>query len=162
MIEIRRVSPDEYETVGDLTVGVYVGGGFVEPDDPYVGRLRDTATRDAQGEVVVAVADGEIVGSLTLAEPMSRLADIAEKDELELRMLAVAPEARRRGVGSALVRHGLDAAYERGDRAVVISTEPAMVDARRIYDRNGFVPVAERNWVPVPGVELTAMVRELV
>ena len=52
--------------------------------------------------------------------------------------------------------------YERGDRAVVISTEPAMVDARRIYDRNGFVPVAERNWVPVPGVELTAMVRELV
>ncbi|WP_420753940.1 GNAT family N-acetyltransferase [Rhodococcus sp. O3] len=162
MIEIRRVSPDEYETVGDLTVDVYVGGGFVEPDDPYVARLRDTATRDAQGEVVVAVADGEIVGSLTLAEPKSRLADIAEEDELELRMLAVAPAARRRGVGSALVRHALDTAYERGDRAVVISTEPAMVDARRIYDRNGFVPVAERNWVPVPGVELTAMVRELV
>ena len=96
MIEIRRVSPDEYETVGDLTVDVYVGGGFVEPDDPYVARLRDTATRNAQGEVVVAVADGEIVGSLTLAEPKSRLADIAEEDELELRMLAVAPAARRR------------------------------------------------------------------
>ncbi|MDX5311508.1 MAG: GNAT family N-acetyltransferase, partial [Rhodococcus sp. (in: high G+C Gram-positive bacteria)] len=31
-----------------------------------------------------------------------------------------------------------------------------------IYDRNGFVPVTERDWAPVPGVELTTLVRELV
>jgi hypothetical protein len=44
----------------------------------------------------------------------------------------------------------------------VISTQSDMVDARRIYDRNGFVPAPERNWEPVPGMELTALVRELV
>lgn len=77
-------------------------------------------------------------------------------------MLAVSPDARGSGVGSALVRHVLDTAYDRGDRAVVMSTQPDMEDARRIYDRNGFVPVPERNWVPVPGVELTVLVRELV
>ncbi|MFD5810901.1 GNAT family N-acetyltransferase [Rhodococcus aetherivorans] len=162
MIEIRRVSPDEYDAVGALTVDVYVGGGFVEPDDPYAERLRDTAARDKHTEVVVALADGEIVGSVTLAEPASRFAHIAEKGELEFRMLAVAPSARGRGVGSALVRHVLDTAYDRGDRAVVLSTQPDMVDARRIYDRNGFVPVPERDWAPVPGVELSTLVRELV
>lgn len=161
VIEIRTARPDEYGAIGALTVDVYVGGGFVAPDGPYAATLRDTATRAVQADVVVAVLDGGIVGSVTIAEPSSRYADIAEAGELEFRMLAVAPAARGRGVGSALVRHVLDTARERGDRAVVLSTEPGMVAARRIYDRHGFVPDPERNWAPVPGVELTALVREL-
>lgn len=162
MIDIRPVTPAEYETVGALTADVYIGGGFVTETDGYADRLRDTASRAEHADVVVAVVGEEIVGSVTIAHPESPLADVAEKGELEFRMLAVAPAARGKGVGSALVRHVLDVAYDRGDRAVVISTQPDMVDARRIYDRNGFVPVPERNWEPVPGMELTALVRELV
>lgn len=52
-------------------------------------------------------------------------------------------------------------AYDRGDHSVVISTQPEMVDARRIYDRNGFVPDPERAWEPIRGMELTVMVRGL-
>lgn len=162
MIEIRDVTPDEYEVVGDLTVIAYVGGGFVEAHDPYTERLRDTAGRVEKADVRVAVIDGRVVGSVTIADPASPYADVAQPGELELRMLAVSPDARGSGVGSALVRHVLDIAYDRGDRAVVMSTQPSMEAARRIYDRNGFVPVAERNWHPVPGVELTVLVRELV
>lgn len=162
MIDIRPVTPADYETVGELTADVYIAGGFVSEADEYAERLRDTAARAEQAAVVVAEVGGEIVGSVTIAEPESPFADVAETGELEFRMLAVAPTARGKGVGSALVRHVLDVAYERGDRAVVISTQPEMVEARRIYDRNGFVAVPERNWEPVPGTELTALVRELV
>ncbi|MGF7124174.1 GNAT family N-acetyltransferase [Rhodococcus sp. TAF43] len=162
MIDIRPVTPADYDTVGELTADVYIDGGFVSDSDMYAERLRDTATRADQADVVVALVDGEIVGSVTIAEPESPFADVAEKGELEFRMLAVAASARGKGVGSALVRHVLDVAYDRGDRAVVISTQPDMVDARRIYDRNGFVPAPERNWEPIPGMELTALVRELV
>lgn len=162
MIDIRPATPADYQTVAELTADVYIGGGFVSEADTYADRLRDTATRAEQAKVVVAEVDGEIVGSVTIAEPASPFADVAEKGELEFRMLAVSETARGKGVGSALVRHVLDVAYDRGDRAVIISTQSDMVDARRIYDRNGFVPAPERNWEPVPGLELTALVRELV
>ncbi|WP_137724319.1 GNAT family N-acetyltransferase [Prescottella subtropica] len=162
MIDIRTATPADFDTIGDLTAGVYIGDGFVSEDDVYAQHLRDTAVRAEQARVMVAEVEGEIVGSVTIAEPGTPFADVAAKGELEFRMLAVSQSARGKGVGSALVRYVLDVAYERGDQAVVISTQPQMADARRIYDRNGFVPAPERNWEPVPGVELTALVRELV
>lgn len=160
MIEIRPAAPADFEAVAALTVDAYVTGGFVAPGSDYVVKLQDTPARAEHAEVVVAVTNGEVVGSVTVAEPESPFADVAGPGELEFRMLAVAPTARGKGVGSALVRYALDAAYDRGKHAVVISTEPGMVDARRIYDRNQFVPAPERNWEPVAGTELTVLVRE--
>ncbi|MGW0040485.1 GNAT family N-acetyltransferase [Rhodococcus sp. NPDC003348] len=162
MISIRPVDPADFDAVAELTVDSYVGGGFVAEASGYVQRLRDTATRADQAEVLVAEWDGEVVGSVTIAEPGTPFSDVAQDGELEFRMLAVSSEARGKGAGSALVRHVLDTAYDRGLQAVVISTEPEMVDARRIYDRNDFVHVPDRDWQPVPGMELTVLVREIV
>lgn len=162
MITIRPVDPADYDAVADLTVDSYVGGGFVDEGTGYVERLRDTASRAEQAEVVVAELNGEVVGSVTIAEPGTPFADVAQDGELEFRMLAVSSEARGRGAGSALVRHVLDAAYDRGLGAVVLSTEEEMADARRIYDRNDFVHTPERDWAPVPGRDLTVLVREIV
>ncbi|EME19096.1 GNAT family N-acetyltransferase [Rhodococcus triatomae] len=162
MITIRPVEPTDFDTVADLTVESYVSGGFVAEASAYVHRLRDTAGRSDQAEVLVAELDGEVVGSVTIAEPGTPFSDVATDGELEFRMLAVSPAARGRGAGSALVRHVLDAAYDRGLHAVVISTEPEMVEARRIYDRNDFVHVPERDWEPVRGMSLTVLVREIV
>ncbi|CRK54087.1 conserved hypothetical protein [Rhodococcus sp. RD6.2] len=162
MITIRPAEPTDFDAVADLTVESYVSGGFVAEASAYVQRLRDTAGRSDQAEVVVAELDGEVVGSVTIAEPGTPFSDVATDGELEFRMLAVSPAARGRGAGSALVRHVLDAAYDRGLRAVVISTEPEMIDARRIYDRNDFVHMPERDWEPVRGMPLTVLVREIV
>ncbi|MFF0814368.1 GNAT family N-acetyltransferase [Rhodococcus sp. NPDC003318] len=162
MITIRPVDPADFDAVADLTVESYVGGGFVAEASSYVRHLRDTAGRAEQAEVVVAEWQGEVVGSVTIAEPGTAYSDVARTGELEFRMLAVSSAARRKGAGSALVRHVLDAAYDRGLHAVVISTEPEMVDARRIYDRNDFVHMPDRDWEPAPGMGLTVLVREIV
>lgn len=162
MISIRPAEPADFDAVADLTVESYVGGGYVDEGSGYADRLRDTASRAENAEVVVAEWNGRVVGSVTIAEPGTPFADVARDGELEFRMLAVSSDARCKGAGSALVRHVLDTAYDRGLGAVVISTESDMVAARRIYDRNDFVHAPERDWEPEPGRGLTVLVREIV
>jgi ribosomal protein S18 acetylase RimI-like enzyme len=156
-IEIRPARATEFEEIGALTVTVYLGEGHVHPDSPYLEELLDTATRAATARVVVAVRDGELLGSLTIAEPGTPYADIARPDELEFRMLAVAKSARGQGVGGALVGAVLDAARAGGYPAVILTTMSTMADARRIYERMGFVHVPERDWHTDSGKPLTVM-----
>jgi ribosomal protein S18 acetylase RimI-like enzyme len=61
-------------------------------------------------------------------------------------MLAVAPEARRRGVAERLVVAALREAVARGTGRVVLSTLDSMQAAHRLYQRLGFVPAPERDW----------------
>ncbi|GHD99206.1 bifunctional helix-turn-helix transcriptional regulator/GNAT family N-acetyltransferase [Streptomyces alanosinicus] len=61
-----------------------------------------------------------------------------------LRLLLVEPEARGHGVGDRLVRAVLDFARGAGYRELVLWTNDVLAGARRIYQRHGFVLVAER------------------
>lgn len=77
-------------------------------------------------------------------------------------MLAVAAEARGAGVGEALVRACVDRARALdGVSALVLSTQPAMLGAQRIYARLGFVRTPERDWAPVPALTLLTYRLEL-
>ena len=69
-------------------------------------------------------------------------------------MLAVAPEARGKGVGEALARMCLDRFRTEGARSVVICSLPEMTSAHRVYERLGFYRVPELDWEPVAGVQL--------
>lgn len=141
--------------VGEVTVAAYAEftGG---PEDGYVDLLRDAARRDREAELWVAERDGEVVGSVTIALPGSPWREIGADDEGEFRMLAVAPSARRQGVGDALTQLVFDRFRELGSNAIVLSSLAQMSDAHRVYERAGFVRVPERDWSPVPGVDLVA------
>lgn len=151
---IRAARVDEFAAIGALTTDVYIGEGFIPESSLYAAELADTAARAAVGEVLVAELAGALVGSVTVARPDTSLAPIATADELEFRMLAVAKTARGRGIGEAMVRYILDRAAAEGYRAVVLSTMTAMTDARRLYERLGFVHAADRDWEVIPGVLL--------
>ncbi|MDV5148270.1 GNAT family N-acetyltransferase [Streptomyces sp. SBC-4] len=155
---IRAVRPEEYEELGDLTGLTYLNDGLLlhGEDDFYLAVLRDTARRAREAEVLVAVdADERIIGGVTYARGDTTWADIAVAGEAEFRMLVVAPEARGRGVGEALVRACADRAGAAPECArLVLSTSPTMVSAHRIYERMGFVRTPERDWEPVPGFRL--------
>jgi hypothetical protein len=43
----------------------------------------------------------------------------------------------------------------------VISTDPRMVSAHRLYERLAFTRLPERDWSPLPGVRLRVYAREL-
>lgn len=155
VVELRAAQAADLGAIGALTVEVY--RPLLPPGDPYLLRLADVRKRFERAEVVVATVDGAVVGSLTMAEHGTRFADVAREGELEFRMLAVSTQARGLGVGSGLVAYVLGQARARGRSAVVISTMPNMVAARRIYDRLGFVRVPERDWSPEPGLIITVL-----
>lgn len=77
---------------------------------------------------------GAIVGSLTLVvfcAPTGARAGIED--------VVVAPEARGRGVGAALVLDALDRAAGAGARTVDLTSRPSRQAANRLYLRLGFV-----------------------
>ncbi|WP_067862500.1 GNAT family N-acetyltransferase [Nocardia shimofusensis] len=154
---VRTATTADHDSIGALTVAVYVGEGYISPESPYADELADTARRAGSATLLVAEHDGEVVGSLTVARPGTPYADIARPGELEFRMLAVSSGARGLGAGTALVRTVIELARIEAFDAVVLTTMPAMADARRLYDRLGFTHAPQRDWVTPSGLRLTVM-----
>ncbi|HSX99735.1 MAG TPA: GNAT family N-acetyltransferase, partial [Streptomyces sp.] len=108
-------------------------------------------------------AEGQVLGGVTFVPAGGPMADIAREGEAEIRMLAVAPQARGRGAGEALVRACVERARTvEGCVRVVLSTQRSMHAAHRIYERLGFTRTPERDWNPLPEVlDLTLITYEL-
>ncbi|MCX4513154.1 GNAT family N-acetyltransferase [Streptomyces sp. NBC_01619] len=161
----RQAKPEEYETLGEITAQAYLGDGLLAfgEDDGYLDALRDVAKRAAAAEVLVAVdSDERILGGVTFVPDGGPMADIARPGEAEIRMPAVAPAARGRGAGEMLVRACVEQARAvPGCRRLVLSTQRTMRSAHRIYLRLGFARTPERDWEPLPGLELLAYGLEL-
>ncbi|NCT90657.1 GNAT family N-acetyltransferase [Cellulomonas sp. APG4] len=145
-MQIRTAHEDELARVGDLTAQAYLADGLIEADHDYVDELRSAVRRAHEATVLVAVESGAVVGTVTLTGHGSEWAEVARDGEAEIRMLAVDPLARGRGVGERLVVAAVDAARERGARAFVLSSLEEMRTAHRIYERLGMVRVPERDW----------------
>lgn len=111
---------------------------------------------------MVALENRSIFGAVTYVPgPQSPWAELLNDGEAGVRMLAVLPAARRRGVGTALVLACIVQARHEGRHRVCLHTTPWMSGARRIYEELGFRRDPERDWVPVPGVPLLGFVCDL-
>ncbi|MGY2702659.1 GNAT family N-acetyltransferase [Nocardioides sp. HB32] len=157
---VRRAHPEDLAAAGEVTVAAYAE--FTEgPDDHYIALLRDAAKRDREAELWVAERDGDVLGTVTIALPGSPWREIGAEDEGEFRMLAVSPTARRQGVGEVLTRLVMERFRELGFRGVVLSSLAEMTSAHRVYERHGFRRAPDRDWSPMPGVDLIAFVADL-
>jgi len=106
---------------------------FGRPDE---ASLVDTL-RETDGALsLVAVVNDRIVGHIlfTSVHIEGQIAGPA----VGLAPMAVLPERQRQGIGSMLVRAGLDACRSAGDTAVVVLGHPDF------YPRFGFVPAVTR------------------
>lgn len=136
-------------------------GGFDATTGGYEAVLADAADRARTAEVLVAADpaaadDRWLLGAVTYVPGPGPYAEFADSDVAGLRMLAVAPGARRRGVGSALVRACIARAERDGRRALVLHTTPAMADAARLYPRLGFRRTPQRDFTTSDGTPLVA------
>lgn len=156
-LTVRPAGPGELPEVGRLTLAAYLADGAVNPGGSYAAELTDAAWRAREAELLVAVdVNGALLGTVTVCPPGSPLREISRPGELEFRMLGVAPEARGRGVGTALVTAVLQRAAQLGAHRVVLCSAERMHAAHRLYGRLGFVRLPERDWQPVPGFSLLA------
>lgn len=60
--------------------------------------------------------------------------------EMEVLNLAVAADARRKGIGGALLQEAISWGEEMGARRVFLEVRAGNSTARQFYERNGFVP----------------------
>lgn len=155
---VRDAGPGERDAVRALTLAAYAE--FARVMAPEAWALLDRAIRvalDARGvaECIVAERGGRIVGSVFLFPPASdAYTGLAEPPQWpELRLLAVAAEARGLGVGEALVRECARRARASGAAALGLHTSASMATARRMYARLGFVRAPEYDFRP-DGAEL--------
>lgn len=150
---IRAVEPSEkgrLSEIGELTALAYLADGLVDIANPYVPMLKDAHAR-AEHATLLMLADGEegsgpAVGTLTVVPPGSRFIELAQGNEYELRMLAVSPIERGRGIGAKLTEHGMELAAASGAERVVLSTMESMHAAHRLYERLGFERREDLDW----------------
>ncbi len=142
-VQIRQADLAEADQVGILAEQVYRQGGWA--DERYSPILLDASSRIEEAEVLVAVADGAIVGTVTVARPGSRFANMARPGEAEIRILAVEAAARGRGIADRLMTACESLARGEGFAAVILCTEPDMCAARRLYQRRGYVRQPDRD-----------------
>ena len=157
---VHPAGPEDFDRIAELTVGVYVGGGLA--DQGYATELADVAGRASRAELlVVRDDDGSVVGSVALVLAGDFGEITTSDDEAAFRMLVVDPAVQGRGIGQLLVTTCLDRARAAAKRRMVIATGTRMTAAQRLYERLGFMRLPERDWSPVPGIDLLVYSRDL-
>lgn len=160
-IDYRTARPDEYADVAEILLSAYRVDGLIPSGTGYETHLADVAGRAADSEVIVAVENGEILGTVTYCPNGSTSAEIASPGEGEFRMLGVGPSARRRGIGTGLTLYCIERSRALGYSAVLLSSSPKMRAAHLLYEELGFVRVPDLDWSPNEQVDLLAYRLEL-
>ncbi|MEU6380805.1 GNAT family N-acetyltransferase [Streptomyces sp. NPDC046909] len=132
---IRRALPDDDEELGRLDRATWspLHAVMPEPQPPY-GPFFDE--RHSPDDHLVAELDRRIVGyvRLTFPTPLASNAHVRQ-----IQGLAVAEDARGRGVGRALIRAVTDEARRRGARRLTLRVLGHNTPARKLYESEGFV-----------------------
>ena len=158
-VHIRDARGSDRQAVGVVTLAAYEEYAAALPADVWRG-YRDeivaTLADVGAAEQVVAELDGAIVGTALLYPAGTRLdrpdGSAVALEWPEMRLLAVAPAARGRGVGSAIVRECVRRARAVGAEAITLHTTDVMAAAMAMYERMGFSRAAELDFSPAEGV----------
>lgn len=88
---------------------------------------------DRGGQVFFVLESGAVLGTCAVLRHSSTLYEIAK--------MAVAPQARGRGLGDLLMNAALGFARESGARRVAIVSNTVLAPALRLYRKHGFLEV---------------------
>ena len=135
---VREEVPEDYEAIRNLNRLAFGGNEEAE----LVDRLRNTRLVVVS---LVAVEGDEIAGHILFSDlPIETNEGVI--DAVSLAPMAVHPKFQRQGIGSALVRQGLDICRKRGKAIVVVLGHPGY------YPRFGFsAPLAKDLHGPFSG-----------
>jgi ribosomal protein S18 acetylase RimI-like enzyme len=117
---------------------------LAEGDWPRLVKSLDPETyRRAGATLLVAEVDGRVCGSVVYCAPGRSDPAVYPADWASIRALAVDPSARVTGMGRALTQACIDQARKNNVGVIGLHTSEAMVVARGLYERMGFVVVRE-------------------
>ncbi|MBN8202793.1 GNAT family N-acetyltransferase (plasmid) [Cytobacillus firmus] len=153
MLKIRDALINEGEWIREQRVNAY---GEHEKKIPkrHWDTLKKSILSDTDEQVdvelLVAELNEEVVGSVVLYPAKSDAYEglIDSLNYPELRMLAVAPHVRNKGIGEALVNECIRRAKAKGFQFIGLHTADFMNSAMRLYERMGFVRLPQFDFEP--------------
>jgi ribosomal protein S18 acetylase RimI-like enzyme len=163
-ITVREAVPEEYDEAGRLMVEAYEQYRPVFPSefwDGYNDELRDVTTRAERAVILVAEEAGTIVGTLALYPP----GDVKShwpQDWTGVRVLAVSPQHRRKGIARILMDESIRRARAWGSPVLALNTAGYMTPAVGLYEALGFRRLPEHEHLMASGTLLRAYGIELV
>jgi ribosomal-protein-alanine N-acetyltransferase len=104
-----------------------------------------------QGSAAVVDADGLVLGWVA----------VRGDEPADLTRIAVHPDARRRGLGRALLDEGFELARREGADRMLLEVAATNGPALRLYRSAGFVEISRRRGYYGPGVDALVMERRL-
>jgi ribosomal protein S18 acetylase RimI-like enzyme len=157
---LRDARPDEFDAVARLLRDAYRQYEKFMPAEAwrhYLRDIMDVRSRLDVAELIVAEVDGELAGTVTLY-PRAAGSTVEGWPEgwAGVRLLAVHPSCRGRGIGRALMDECTRRCRERGIRTIGLHTTVMMEVARGMYERMGFVRVPEYDHHPRPDIVVIA------
>ena len=154
---IRDARPEDRDAIREVTLAAYQEYAALMPGfwNGYRENIIVSLDEVGSAEQLVAEHHGVVAGTALLYPP--RRMQISRSDALdmpwpEVRLLAVAPVARGRGVGAALMQECVRRVRKTGGRVLSLHTTDMMQAALRMYERMGFVRAPELDFHPAPGV----------
>jgi ribosomal protein S18 acetylase RimI-like enzyme len=145
-VSVRRANLSDVPTITQLVVDEASEVVAREPtfryipDAPNVERRYASRVRDPGRAVFVAVIDQAFVGFVdaVLVEKVDAGAYLAPGLDVYIEEVIVTSDARRRGVGTLLIRAVEEWAKEAGARMVTLDTHVTNESARRLYATLGY------------------------
>ena len=159
-LRIRDARSDDRGAIEAVTRAAYEQYAALMPAhwEGYRQNILATLVAAQPNAQIVAEEKGGVVGSVLLypagsvmARPGGGSITLAEP---EVRLLAVAPAARGRGVGATLMHECIRRARESEAAALTLHTTDIMQAAMRLYERLGFRHAPELDIQPAPGVTI--------
>jgi GNAT superfamily N-acetyltransferase len=167
-LNIRDARDNDRDAVRDVTLSAYQEYAALMSAhwEGYRQSILATLADVRPAEQIVAELDGVSVGTVLLypagtvfTTPSGASVTLAWP---EVRLLAVVPAARGKGIGAALVRDCMRRARQSGATVMTLHTTDVMRVAMAMYERMGFIRAPELDFYPTPNVTVKGYRFDLV
>jgi GNAT superfamily N-acetyltransferase len=155
-LHLRDARDTDHVSIRNVTISAYQDYATHSFWEEYRRSILSTLMDIHPAEQIVAEHDGRIVGTVLLY-PAGTVVDSSDAvpvrmGSLEIRLLAVAPDARGQGVGTALMQECIRRARQIGAPMLTLHTTEIMQTAMRLYERMGFVRAPDLDFHPAPNI----------
>ena len=157
---IRDAHPEELDEVSHLIKDAYIEYQHSITSRHwrfYLENIMDVRSRLDVSQLIVAELDKQLVGTVTLylqASPSSQ--EEWPEGWAGVRILAVRPAYRQRGIGRALMEECIRRCRKANISTIGLHTGPAMAIARKMYEDMGFLRAPQYDFQPGPGIVVMA------
>jgi GNAT superfamily N-acetyltransferase len=156
-LHIRDARAADRDVIEAVTLTAYQQYAALMPTpywEAYRENIRATLADLQSARQIVAELEGAIAGSVLLypaGAAITSPSGAMTQTSPEVRLLAVDPAARGRGIGQALMRECIGRARGWGAKTLTLHTADFMEAAMRLYGRLGFERHPDLDFEPAPG-----------